>query len=264
MSAFFFRDYASQLREERPIVVMGRGHSGTRVLGWALDKLGLHMGTTDENPAADAQDLRFTETIKEICRRTLHEPARSAPHPRELRRFQKRAAGYMKWLGPLQPGWGWKFPETYLIGNYVEQTFPKAVYIHMVRDGRDVAFKEHSTDRPGRLGSVLLKHIDAFELPHHQRAALSWQFQLERFEEFAAGLKAPLLSLKFEDLCNEPIETMKKVCDFLQVPMTEDCHNYLLTQVDPARVAQFREQPAQKVQEVEELIYSGLHRWGYV
>ena len=43
-------DLTERLARERPVVVMGRGHSGTRVLAWALEALGICMGTLEEKP----------------------------------------------------------------------------------------------------------------------------------------------------------------------------------------------------------------------
>ncbi len=243
---------------------MSRGHSGTRILGWELDKLGIKMGTTSENPAADSQFLKMTNTIKKIAQRHLHEPANAIPSPADLRLFQKRMVQYLEWLGDTSSPWGWKFPETYLIGNYVEATFPNALYIHMVRDGRDIAFKTHSTDRPKKLGKTLLKHINAFDRPQHIRSALSWEFQIKRFEEFEEASNVKIHALSFEDLCQKPIETAEKLCEYIGFEMTQDCRDWIENNINPNKVSQYKSQDPEEIAKVESLIAPTLRKLGYL
>jgi len=263
-NSLFTKDYATILEKERPIVVMSRGHSGTRVLGWALDKLGIMMGTLPENPAGDSQFLKLTNSIKKISQRHLTEPARAEPSKSDLRLFQKRMVQYLKWMGITNQRWGWKFPETYIIGNYVEATFPNAVYIHMIRDGRDIAFKNHSTDRPKKLGKTLLNHIGALDSSQHHRAALSWDFQVKRYEEFEKGLKVPVHTMTFEDLIQKPVETVEEMSGFIGIEMTDDCRDWLEKNVDTSKISQHKSQDPQEIKEVEGLITPTLKKWGYL
>jgi hypothetical protein len=51
---------------------------------------------------------------------------------------------------------------------YITKTFPHARYMHMVHDGRDIAFKYHLTDDPKRkLGNRILTLQNALTLPYH-------------------------------------------------------------------------------------------------
>jgi len=253
-----------RLGREQPVVVMGRGHSGTRIMAWALVELGIRMGTLKAKATGDCQDRRFTGTIKKLAQSTLHLPAAATPNQRQLKNFQKAVGKYLDWMGDISPAWGWKFPETYLIGNIVAATFPNARYIHMLRDGRDLAFKMHLTDDPNRgLGRTLLEHLGAVDKPGYIQAALSWDFQVRRFDTFAAELGDRLHTLTFEALCRDPIGEMEKVAIFLDIPMTTDCRNYLKNEVNPAKVAQFRNEDPTRVVQVENLLSETLARYGY-
>ena len=121
-------------------------------------------------------------------------------------RFQTAVYGYYVRLGAPPDHWGWKFPETYLIAPYVAATFPQARYVHLLRDGRDIAFKRHLTDDPKRqLGKKLLVAQRALALPHHIQTAISWAFQVERFEQFRQSCQAArIFDIKFEQLCERP------------------------------------------------------------
>jgi len=260
----FEKNSLLRLHQEKPIVVMGRGHSGTRIMAWALVALGIQMGTVKTKATGDCQDRRFTGTIKKLARRTLHLPANAAPNQRDLKSFQKAVHKYLEWMGNIAPAWGWKFPETYLIGNIVAATFPNARYIHMIRDGRDLAFKMHLTDDPNRgLGRTLLKYLDAVDKPDYIQAALSWDFQVKRFGTLAAELGNRAYTLTFEALCRHPIVEMEKVASFLDVPMTNDCRTYLKDGVNAAKVAQFRNEDSAKVTEIENLLSETLTNYGY-
>jgi hypothetical protein len=59
------------LKNLEPVVIMGRGHSGTRILAWICHDLGLRMGVDASRETGDADDLVFTRKIKKIAQRNL-------------------------------------------------------------------------------------------------------------------------------------------------------------------------------------------------
>ena len=103
---------AERLGRERPVVVVSRGHSGTRLLAWGLQALGVDLGAVTEVATGDAQDRRFTATISRLARRSLHRPWEKPPTRIELRNFRRAARSYMTWMERNGERWGWKFPET--------------------------------------------------------------------------------------------------------------------------------------------------------
>ncbi len=244
---------------------MARGHSGTRVLAWALQKLGVPMGAIPEVPTGDVQDRRFTRVIKRICRASLRQPVTAPPNPRLLRIFQQAVHRYLQWLGQPAGSWGWKFPETYLIPHYVAASFPLARHLHMVRDGRDVAFKQHLTDDPHRrLGRRLLRQLAVLDKAHPIQAAISWEFQVRRYDAFLQAAQPTVHTIAFESLCRDPLATMQGVCDFLGCEMTPECRAYLEGQVNPQKIAQFRHEDPRQIAEVEAAIAPTLARLGYL
>lgn len=245
-------------------MLMGRGHSGTRVLSFACMHLDIQLGTSAAT--GDADDRTFTRTIKKIAARSLTSGAPECVREKDLLRFQNAVFKYYKTLGSPQTLWGWKFPETYLIGDYVAATFPRALYIHLVRDGRDLAFKRHLTDDPNRaLGKKLLTHINAMNLPHHLQAAMSWAFQVDLFDEFRKTLNTDqVLDLKFEDICRKPMAAMQAMCKFLNIPMTEHCEHYITKQLDPGKIAQYKNEDPAKILEIENRISDTLKRYRYL
>jgi hypothetical protein len=258
------KEQADFLSTLQPVLLMGRGHSGTRVLSFACIRLGIQLGTS--TATGDADDRTFTRTIKKIAARNLASGTPDCVSEKDLIRFQNAVFKYYKTIGSPRTLWGWKFPETYMIGDYVARTFPNARYIHLVRDGRDLAFKQHLTDDPQRkLGKILLSHIDAMNQPHHLQAALSWAFQVDRFDTFRAKLNSnQIYDMRFEDMCREPMVAMQGLCDFLNIPMTERCEHYITKQLDGSKIEQHKSEDPAKIQEIENTISSPLKRYHYL
>lgn len=253
------------LRDMSPVVLMGRGHSGTRVLAWICTHLGIHLGTHTDRETGDSNDLVFTRQIKKIAIRNIGNHRVDQVRSRDLARFQKAVYRHYIAQGRPEPPWGWKFPETYLIAPCVHLTFPRARYLHLVRDGRDLAFKHHLTDDPRRtLGRRLLKHIGAIEDPPHLQAARSWAFQVETYAAFrddTPGLRVH--DLRFEDLIRDPIPSVESVCRFLDIPFRPEALEWIETNIRQGKIRQHRDQCPEQLRDVEAAIGRTLLRFGY-
>jgi hypothetical protein len=264
-----FTPLGRRTREElgrlEPCVVMGRGHSGTRVVAWMCVHLGLEMGTDAHVPSGDPADRSFKHHMRVVATRSLDVTSAAATRFLDRNRFQKAAHGFYRRIGSPAGPWGWKFPETYLIGPYVHETFPRARFIHLVRDGRDIAFKRHLTDvADHRLARAILRRQHALGLPHHLQAALSWALQVERFEAFRATVAAErVLTLRYEALVERPHEAAVTISRFLGVPMTDRCRAYIDAEVTGAHAGTYRREAPDLVHEVEQTIGATLRAHGY-
>lgn len=257
---------SASLAAMSPVVLLGRGHSGTRVLAWMCVHLGVKLGTSGPHVEGDPDDVTFTNEIKALAARNLDVTSPEQVREPALRRFTAAVSRYYAGLGSPCGMWGWKFPETYLIAPYVARTFPRAKLLHLVRDGRDIAFKSHLTDNPRhRVGRAVLGACNALGLPDHLRAAASWAYQVDRFDAFRDQLPASgVLDIRFEDLCTEPRQSAERLSAFLGVPMTDACREYVATGIDTRKVAQHRAQDPRLVDEVERRIAATLRRYRYL
>ena len=260
------RALAEFLAKQKPVIVMGRGHSGTRVLSWICTRLGIQLGTREDLRSGDVSDTRFSGEITAIAVHSLGVTRLEQVKPSLADRFRRAVHRHYRELGQPAGPWGWKFPETYLIGPCVATVFPEARYLHLVRDGRDLAFKRHLTDNPRRrLGRLVLKTAGALQRPRHLQAALSWSYQVDQFDAFRPCLPPErILDLTFEQICATPGEATGRICSFLGVPMTEACRRYLAEEIDPRKISQHREVDPALVREVEAAIAPTLRRYGYL
>lgn len=256
---------AHSLAQETPIVLMGRGHSGTRVLQRICTHLGVELGPGDVR-TGDVADRRFQKIIKRIALQSLGTTSLDQVRPDLLRAFRRAAFRYRSSLDARDGLWGWKFPETYLIGPYVAAAFPRARYLHLVRDGRDVAFKDHLTDRQSNaLGRAILDARGVLDRPHHIQAAASWAYQVDLFDEFRTEL-APdrVLDIRFVDLATRPRKAAGAICAFLDLPLTESCRRYLDEEIDADKVNEHRHQSTAQVREVEAHVGATLRRYAFL
>jgi hypothetical protein len=254
-------------RQLEPCVVMGRGHSGTRVVAWICYHIGVEMGTDAARFASgDPAENSFKHHQRVVATRSLDVCSPEQLRASDLNRFQKAVYGFHRRLAVNDGLWGWKFPETYLISPYVEKTFPRARYIHLIRDGRDVAFKRHLTDVPEhRLARAILRRQDALGLAHHLQAALSWALQVELFELFRKSVPDErILELRYETLVSDPLSAAQQICRFLGVPLTSAAREYVERGISAAQVGAFRSEDSMKVREIEDRIGDTLRRHGYM
>lgn len=256
------RDVLRTLHEERPVVLMGRGHSGTRVLAYAVQSLGVDLGFAMHTGRGDPDDERFRKGLGKAARKW---DAPAHPKDRDLRSLKKLFA---RWRAEHVTGdpWGWKYPESYLLVSQVHRMFPRAMHVHIVRDGRDLAFKHHRTSEPSTtLGNKLLKKIGALDDPPHLRAAKSWAYQVELYRDVAAKMipREQVLEVTFEGLCANPIEETERIGAFLGLPMDDAARAFMGGFINPKKIAQHRNEDPSKIAEVEAAIGDTLRAFGY-
>jgi len=128
----------SLLRSGPPIVVFNASHSGSRLLTSLLQRLGVFMG-------ADLNDSGDSLPVFELVRYLIE--AHAPDFTRLMRDGDEALPGlvrraFLAHLAGRPPNgrWGWKLCETGLVLPVISRLFPEARFIHLVRDGRDVAF----------------------------------------------------------------------------------------------------------------------------
>jgi hypothetical protein len=100
----------------------------------------------------------------------------------------------------------------------LHQMFPRAKFLHVVRDGRDVALSlmdwAHETKGPGRL--------DLWRQNPLATSALWWQRMVQRgVEDAANNPEIPYMEVRYERLVEEPSGTLRRVADFLELPNSD-------------------------------------------
>jgi hypothetical protein len=111
--------------------------------------------------------------------------------------FEKNAAGEGK------ARWGDKTPYYVLHMPLLLERFPGAQFIHLIRDGRDVALS-------------LLNRRHDFGVYNVYTAAKHWQIYVERGQQDGIALgEQHYHEVRYEDLLADPAAAMRRVCAFL-------------------------------------------------
>jgi hypothetical protein len=101
-----------------------------------------------------------------------------------------------------KPRWGDKTPGYQMHMRRIEQALPEARFIHLIRDGRDVAL------------SVLRL---SFGPDSVEKAAERWKNRIEKARSQAKGLNH-YLEVRYEDLVLDTEPTLRRVCEFCGLP----------------------------------------------
>jgi hypothetical protein len=100
-----------------------------------------------------------------------------------------------------KPRWGDKTPSYVRRMPKVARVLPEARFVHLIRDGRDVAL------------SQLEVHHGADDL---RQAAEAWVGGIARARRHASRLPH-YLELRYEDLVDDPAATLRRVCGFIDL-----------------------------------------------
>jgi hypothetical protein len=129
-----------------PIVVVGRPHSGTRILARMLADHGVFVGATTRG-FLDSLSWCTRFVVPLVASRffpCFPEPGEDAAFDRFVaaRLDDALARFFAHGVPPAGTPWGWKYPETLFVMPILERLLPGARFVHLVRDGRDVCLSD--------------------------------------------------------------------------------------------------------------------------
>ncbi|WP_411869088.1 sulfotransferase family protein [Vulcanococcus limneticus] len=206
-----------------PLILTGRGGSGTRLLADAVISQGLDLGARLN---ASSDSIQWADLLYEMALSALqgHSGPWSGNWAEELRH---RARCLALQRPPSQP-WGFKLPEVMLVPEALLQTWPGSTLVHLVRHPLDTCLRRtHMTSRTSNpVGKALLEQAYSAlgrrqspeEDPPHLRNAVSWWYQLQEIQRVRQQYPARLLELRYEDLCDQPQATTHGLMQALGLP----------------------------------------------
>lgn len=151
---------------------------------------------------------------------------------------------------------GDKSPGIHHFMSDVLALIPKARFIHVVRDGRAVAYSQYS--RTGKLLSI---------------AAQDWVDGISKGITNQAWVgKEAYHMVRYEDLVEHPEKTVRAICDFLEIPFEpqmmeasdHDEDNYVLPTFEKSKIEGFREKLSERqLYKAEKIMAPMLERLNY-
>jgi len=228
-----------------PVAVGGVGGSGTRLIAQCLRELGYFVGS-DLNESNDnllftllfkrdeileSTDEEFRELLSIFYRGMLGEGELSPSQVARLKALAKTSRNRLsvEWLQDrvialLQKNkntgsmggrgyWGWKEPSTHVVLDRLLDIIPGMKYIHVVRNGLDMAYSENQ-NQLAWWGS----HFLGEEIELSPRCSLKyWCAVHRRVLNIGESMGANFLLLNYDEFCTGGDSGIKQLYDFLAV-----------------------------------------------
>jgi adenylylsulfate kinase len=195
-----------------PVICIGRGHGGTRLVSKMMQDFGIFIGQNEQvNGCEDS-----IEWVNLIYRMVVEGgPTAEFQDGRPYKDQIRNTARLILQGSPIPPGapWGWKLPETTLVMPAFAEAFPKAKFIHCLRHPVSSSLRNtHLTSDPkSHVGPSTVNGAYAYcgralsEInsdPEWMRSACTWAHQVGRAVKFGRQLGPDrYLELKYEDIC---------------------------------------------------------------
>ncbi len=254
-----------------PIAIGGLGGSGTRLIAGILARSGCYIGQ-ELNHSLDNlwftlllrrqswfrdfppdQDIRtairlfriamvsglgnhsFTSDEKEILEQTTQEITRmKAQSPKRLQTVADSLRNSQSTDCRSYARWGWKEPNTHIFLPYLADIIPGLKYVHVVRNGLDMAFSDNQNQLKnwGRyiLGPEFSKTPSA-----SQKLDFWIVANLRAIQTGREKLGNNLFVLDYDELCTMPEKTLPALLGFLETPGTADKYTDLISPVSLGR-----------------------------
>ncbi|MCF7983292.1 MAG: sulfotransferase [Thiohalocapsa sp.] len=253
-----------------PIVVGGTGGSGTRVLRKVLCELGVFMGSRVNGPgdAIDFSDV-LNRHLGPLLAYTRTLDYRLDDLPDELRGAILRDLGdtLSRYRAEVPKGcerWGWDNPRIIYLLPFVAHLLPQVGFVHLVRDGRDVALSENRNQIRLHFGAIS-GHQPQNDEGRHADSVTMWS--TVSTTAATAGftlLGTRYLALRFEDLCEQPREILEQLCGTLELRPSDSAVDAACRALDvPESIGRWRRQPLHRMLEIQNRSDDALSLFGY-
>lgn len=236
-----------------PLVIGGSGGSGTRAVAQVFMKAGYYLGPDLQINSFDA---------KNICRfydKWIKSYLISDDIDDEMRKdFEEVLKIHLMDTDNIR--WGWKEPRTIFFIPFTYQYFPDMKFIHVIRDGRDMAYSQNYR-QPKELFDIFFD-VKWFPEFCYEAAVMFWvKTNIMAKKIGLQTLGDNYLCIKLEDLCSNTKETISRMMDFVNFKSTniEDLISCVET---PVSIGRWKRDPVW-INKLHNLAYIGLKEFGY-
>jgi hypothetical protein len=240
-----------------PVIIIGRPHSGSRMLARLFLDNGLFMGADLSPDFLDSISWyqRFVVPLMTSC----YFPDWHLDDD-SLKKFSSQLllATWPDYRGGCHERvstWGWKFCETLFVIPIIRLFFPSARFVHIIRDSRDVCLSDNGffqftgshRNPPGWNSPLSLSGKNTYQnfclattfgrndvqewrgfnvfdrrtLVEHRFLfqAKSWVTCVERAKIYGQDLGEDYIEIRYEDFCLNPVEEANRLFKWLGLPL---------------------------------------------
>jgi sulfotransferase family protein len=235
-----------------PNVVGATGGSGTRVVARVMRAGGMFIGR-DLNRSDDA--VAFGAFSDAWINRYLTGEAQLEEMNAELERLVSRHLEDRRG----ETSWGWKEPRSIYLLPFLHAELPSLRFLHVVRDGRDMAFSANQ-QQPRKHGAALLGE----EVAGSPEAAIAvWAEVNTAAADYGGRELGPAYArLRFEDLCADPPAGVERILAFFG--LEADAAKLARKEVKPPdSLGRWRREDPDEIERLERTAGAALERFGY-
>ncbi len=249
-----------------PIFIGGTNGSGTRIYSRFFEAAGVFQGepknyafepeaiipfTRPEVPKLMAATGSPTYDLESIPNR-LRESSLSWLSSFADEIYESRPSGY--------PRWGWKHPRNLFLTALLNHLFPDSFFVHVVRDGRDMALAPNKGDFRA-LRKLFRPQCDDNEIG----AARFWSHvNLEVWRWGRATLGSRYILTKFEDLCLDPRSEGARILSAAELQPTEASEQILSTVSLPVTTGRWLNMSDKEREKIKNTALPALSQFRYV
>jgi hypothetical protein len=248
-----------ELPPNGPNVIGATGGSGTRAIAQMVRLAGMFTGAR-LNESEDAYELGgFSDRWI-----NAFTPYRDGALPPALETamlddLTALLQSHLRDLDGPRP-WGWKEPRSSFLLPFLDPHLPSLRFLHVVRDGRDMALSENQ-NQVRKHGSVIgLPRSGMVSEPLQSIALWSWlNLETARYGEERLGDR--YLRIRFEDLCAAPSEVAARIFHFFELEADPSIAGEYVRL--PASAGRWRDADPELVAELSRIGVEALARFGY-
>ena len=245
-----------------PVIVGAVGGSGTRVVTRLIRSAGVFMGSR-LNEAEDSEPVMAF--YDEWLRPYLEGGGELPPGDRRAAeaRFREALREHLAGHGGSR-AWGVKVPRNILALPLWHDRFPGLRFVHVVRNGLDMAYSE-DRNQLRMFGDLILSREEQQRIDPVRESAYWRRVNLEAAAFGESQLRGLYLRLRFEDVCADPTGAYARLCEFLELskPATRP-RRATRSIAAPATIDRWMEHPEHEVAEVVSAGRQALERFGYL
>lgn len=244
-----------------PVVIGAVGGSGTRVVARIARHAGFFMGLSLNESEDSRPFIDFYHAWVPLYLRRRGELS-AEEYQVMSRAFEQTLEQHLRGLDDADLLWGAKDPRSMQILRFWHQRFPRMRFIHVVRNGLDMAFsgKQRGLQMHGHL---VLNESERRKVPW-ARAMAYWSrvnLTAAAVEEQEFGER--YLTVRLEELCAEPARVVRQIFEFLHVKDQARLKAAISEVYWPNSIGRWRHYPPRWVTEAMEVGREGMERFGY-
>jgi Sulfotransferase family len=232
------------------------GGSGTRVVARIVRQAGMYIGSEGLN---ESEDPLYIADFYDRWLNAWVPQHGVANEPALLDDFRGVLARHVAGLDRPRR-WGWKEPRSMYLIRLFDRYFSSFRFLHVVRDGRDMAFSSNQNQlrKHGVLAGLPQPELSP---PAQSIALWAWaNWEAAHFGRESLGDR--YLRIRLEDLCREPATVTAQVLEFFEVD--GDARALGEEIVAPASLGRWRAEDPRVIAELEGIAGPALAELGYV